>query len=260
MKKFNVKSVYIANTAVISLFAAGLLSGLVVDFGNRLQIIPVSDGYPNYSAAYKLKRGVCDITDYFGRLLTAKSYYFGNTHSELEKLRNIKEKCCYVALDIQEERKKSPSEVQITHVMPNGKEVIFDTERFETPEVFFDLDKLGIDQKGIQHQIMEVVSKCAIDNRKELYRNILLTGGSTSYPGFAKRLKEEVWKLISNTRNPSRLKYGDIRVLTSSSCKYLAWTGGSLFASINAFKEQSIWRAHYDNYPVDDLIPSHYDS
>jgi len=98
------------------------------------------------------------------------------------------------------------------------------------------------------------------DNRKELLRNILLTGGSTSYPGFAKRLKEEIWKLISNSKNTSRLKYGDVRVLSSKSCKYLTWYGASLYGSVSAFKDQSIWRYHYDNYQIDELVPSHYES
>jgi len=178
----------------------------------------------------------------------------------MDKVRKIKENLCYVAEDPVAERAKSPQEITKSYTLSDGETITLDAERFECTEVLFDLKKLGLDADfGIQVHLFNTIKSCPIDLRKDLYRHILLTGGSTSFPGFAKRLKEEIWTLVTNDKNPTRLRNSEIRVMSSTSCKYLPWYGSSLFGSCDAFYDQTIFREYYDEYDIDELVPSHYE-
>ncbi len=59
----------------MSLYALGKLSGLVIDCGNRQQIVPVLDGIPVESAKYQIS-SCGDLTDYLARLMTERGYFF----------------------------------------------------------------------------------------------------------------------------------------------------------------------------------------
>ena len=80
--------------------------------------------------------------------------------------------------------------------------------------------------------------KCDEDIRKDLYENIVLSGGSTMFPGIADRMKKEIAALA-----PSTMK---IRVIAPPEPKYLAWIGGSILASLSSFKKMFISRQEYD--------------
>lgn len=69
--------------------------------------------------------------------------------------------------------------------------------------------------------------KCDVDVRKDLYGNIVLSGGTTMFPGISERLSKEIVKLA-----PSTMK---IKVIAPSERKYSVWIGGSILSSLSTF-------------------------
>ena len=69
--------------------------------------------------------------------------------------------------------------------------------------------------------------KCDVDVRKDLYSNIVLSGGSTMYTGIAERLNKEVVALA-----PSAMK---IKVIAPPERKFSVWIGGSILSSLSTF-------------------------
>ena len=80
--------------------------------------------------------------------------------------------------------------------------------------------------------------KCDVDIRKDLYANIVLSGGTTMFPGIAERLTKEVTILA-----PAAVK---IKVVAPPERKYSVWIGGSILASLSTFQQMWISKAEYE--------------
>jgi len=237
----------IMNSAISSLFASGNTSGLIVSVGNRLQVVPVIDTCPIDSAIYTLKAGFAEVTDYFARLLTS-SGIFAKTKKDLEEIRHIKEKYCYVAVDFAAENKKRIDEIEV-EVTFNGKKYKISRERYECPEALFNPKLMGLDIPSLAEIIIDVVNKCPIDNRSTLLSHIILTGGSTLFPNFAARLEHDVSKLLDSSRASK-----GVHVIRPPNRKYLAWSGMSAMAVLPSFMNNEIkWVEDY--HIEDDYVP-----
>ncbi|XP_019253291.1 PREDICTED: actin-like [Nicotiana attenuata] len=91
---------------------------------------------------------------------------------------------------------------------------------------------------GIHEKIYNSIMRCNIDIRKYLFSNIVLSGGSTMFPGIAERINKEITGLA-----PSRMK---IEVVAPPERKYIAWIGGSILASLSTFEKVCITKGEYD--------------
>ncbi|XP_014767996.1 actin, cytoplasmic 2-like [Octopus bimaculoides] len=109
-EKFNTHALCIADQALLSLFASGRITGMSVNVGHGItQIVPVSRGSIIRDAAVQWEFGGQDMTDYLTRMLIQCGYSF-DSHSQTETVCNIKEKCCYVAPDFEQELQTTASE------------------------------------------------------------------------------------------------------------------------------------------------------
>ena len=72
-------------------------------------------------------------------------------------------------------------------------------ERFRCPEALFQPSFLGMESCGIHETTYNSIMKCDVDIRKDLYANIVLSGGSTMYPGIADRMQKELTTLAPST-------------------------------------------------------------
>lgn len=91
--------------AMLTLYAQGLLTGVVVDTGDGVtHIVPVYDGYVPQHLIRRLDVAGRHVTSYLIKLLLLRGYAF-NRSADFDTVRMIKEKLCYVAYDINEERK-----------------------------------------------------------------------------------------------------------------------------------------------------------
>lgn len=66
------------------------------------------------------------------------------------------------------------------------------SERFRCPEVLFTPSLVGMEAQGIDDTAFNSIMKCDVDIRKDLYGNVVLSGGTTMFPGIADRMYKEI--------------------------------------------------------------------
>jgi len=240
---FHCPALYIANPGVLSLYSQGVTTGLAIDCGNRLQIVPIVDGIAIEHAIHKSRKGFYGLTEHLSRLMTRKGYYIKNT-TEMNLVRQMKESICYVAEDYEAELQKSEEELVKTWRSPDGKtEYTLAQERFMCPEALFQPGMLGLDNVGVPGMAYHAVQSCPIDLRKTLFSNIVLSGGSTLFPGFSNRLQKDILKLAAE--NKQNLGVGSVCISAPKNRKDLAWIGGSVLGSLPNFLDQCVTLQQY---------------
>ena len=186
-----------------------------------------------------------DVTDYLQKILQNRGYFIDNEIAE-----DIKTKLCYIpdnswrSYEDEMEKYASSTDYEKKYELPDGEMISIGNERFRAPEIMFKPNLIGKSAEGIHKLIYESIIKTDMDIRRELYCNIVLSGGNTLFPGIYQRLHREVYAW-----SPSGIKVKIVWIASNENKRqYLPWIGGSILASLSTFQEIWITRDDYKEY------------
>jgi len=251
-EKYGFDGVFIAIQAVLTLYAQGLLTGIVIDSGDGVtHICPVYEGFALPHLTRRLDIAGRDITKYLIKLLLLRGYAF-NHSADFETIRQMKEKLCYVGYNIEQEKQLALETTYLVehYTLPDGRVISLSGERFEAPEALFQPHLIDVEGVGVAELLFNTIQAADMDTRSEFYKHIVLSGGTTMYPGLPSRLEREMKQLYlervlnGDTAALSKFK---IRIEDPPRRKHMVYMGGAVLADIMKNKED-FWmsKAEYD--------------
>eukprot|EP00731_Ephydatia_muelleri_P028075 Em0019g948a len=122
-----------------------------------------------------------------------------------------------------------------TYTLPDGRVVKLGGERFQAPEVLFQPHLIDVESVGIAELLFNTIQAADIDTRAELYKHIVLSGGSTMFPGLPSRLEREIKQLYleqvlkGDTEKLSKFK---LRIEDPPRRKHMVFLGGAVLGDI----------------------------
>ncbi|XP_043931422.1 actin, clone 302-like [Protopterus annectens] len=235
---FNVPFTYIAMQAVLALYSSGRTTGVVFDSGEGVShAVPIYEGCSLPHSVQQLWLAGRDLTGYLRKLLQDRGYCF-RTATELEIVRDIKEKLCYVSQDPDTECSTN----EVSYTLPDGQILKLGNERFRAPEVLFKPALIGKDHFGVHESLCHAIIQSDSELRQTFLENIVLAGGTTLLPGLASRLQNEICSMVSGDVSASV----HVRRPVDMDEDFVVWSGGAMLASLPAFRYAWISRQEYE--------------
>jgi len=239
---FSVPALYVQVQAVLSLYASGRTTGVVLDSGDGVTCaLPVYEGFALPHAIQRTDVAGRDVTEYLQLLLRKAGHNF-HTSAEMEVVRDIKEKVCYVAFNIDKVENDEPSDMEpeVPYKLPDGNTIQVGAEKYRAPEILFNPQIIGEEYVGMHQCLVNAISKSDLDMRRHLFSDILLAGGSTMFEGLGDRLLSEVRKL-----SPRDTK---IKIYAPRTRIISTWVGGSILAHLATFKKMWVTKAEWTEH------------
>lgn len=242
-EQYGFNGVYVAIQAVLALYAQGLSSGVVVDSGDGVtHIVPVYESVVLNHLTRRLDVAGRDVTRNLISLLLRRGYAFNRT-ADFETVRQIKEKFCYVSYDLDYDTKLAEETTVLMekYELPDGRTIKIGPERFQAPECLFQPHLVDCEQPGIAEFLFNTIQAADVDVRSSLYKAIVLSGGSSMYPGLPSRLEKELkqlWLTRVLNGDPERLSKFKVRIEDPPRRRHMVFLGGAVLANIMHDKEQ----------------------
>ena len=224
---FSAGRVYIAIQAILSLYAAGRVTGLVLDSGDGVtHTVPVFEGMIQNHAVKRSNIAGSRLTVELANTLNAIGFN-ATTSSEMDIVKAIKEQHCYVAYDYEAEKQKyaaNPVENETVYDMPDGSTITIREQKFEAMEFLYANDQ---EIPTAPEILIGSNKKCDIDIRKSINENLIMSGGTTCLQGMPERTEKDYVALL-----PAGAK---VKSIATSERKYMVWIGGSIVSSLQSF-------------------------
>ncbi|QKD57247.2 actin-related protein, ARP2 class [Fusarium oxysporum Fo47] len=244
-ERYGFGALYVAIQAVLALYSQGLSSGVVVDSGDGVtHIVPVYESVILNHLTKRLDIAGRDVTRNLINLLLRRGYVLNRT-ADFETVREIKEKLCYVSYDLELDKRLSEDTTVLVkeYTLPDGRIVRVGSERFEAPECLFQPHLVNSESPGLSEILFNTIQSADVDIRSSLFKAVVLSGGSSMYPGLPSRLEKELkqlWLTRVLQGNPERLSKFKVRIEDPPRRRHMVFLGGAVLANIMADKE-STW-------------------
>ncbi|CAF3562399.1 unnamed protein product [Rotaria sp. Silwood1] len=262
---FNVPALFISMQAILSLYASGRTTGVVLDSGDGVtHAVPIYEGFAMPHSILRNDVAGRDVTRYLKLLLRKEGYTFKTT-AEFEIVKSIKERVCFLSPTAQKDETSQGDKSQFT--LPDGTSIELGTSRYRAPEVLFNPDLIGEECEGIHEILSGSIQRSDMDLRRTLYQNIVLSGGSTLFRDdvhlmrASESLYEQNFEYIKLYIQNEFLGFGDrllgelkriapkevkIKISAPRERLYSTWIGGSILASLDTFKKIWVTKREYD--------------
>lgn len=259
---FNVPGLYIAVQAILALAASWTsralsertLTGTVIDAGDGVtHVIPVADGYVIGSSIKHIPLAGRDVTNFISGMLRDRKEPIPPEDILLVS-KSIKERHCYTCPDLVKEFTKYDNDPEkyfrtfegTHHRTKQQWKCDVGYERFLGPEVFFSPEIFNPQYNVALPDIVDqAILSCPIDTRRALYKNVVLSGGSTMYKDFGRRLNRDISRIVNDRlernheKNPqyknSEGSKMDVNVISHQMQRFAVWFGGSMLSSTPEF-------------------------
>jgi actin-related protein 2 len=267
-EKYGFNRVNVSVQAILALKSRGRDSGFVVDSGDGVtHLVPVTSGYLEPSLVSRINLAGRHVTEYLMKLLQKQGYPL-NSSADFETVREIKQKCCYVAHDLQAERKlaQETTVVDTQYTMPNSRVMRMRAERFLAPEILFNPGLQGHGEgEGLAEAVFNTIRKSDMHVQKDYFSHIILSGGTTMFPGMSSRMEKDIRQLYFDQvlkGDTSRRSGFKCHVIDPPDRQHMVFMGASLLSEAAEAQGNSPWfitRKEYDEAGVslvERLIPT----
>ncbi|GJQ10935.1 hypothetical protein GpartN1_g2726.t1 [Galdieria partita] len=229
---FHIPALCIASQSMLALYSSGKTTGIVVDSGDSTtSIVPIYEGYTVQNGIQQQEISGKHLGQYLARLLWKKGYRFGLHHRESNVIRNMKENSCYIALDYRKEL-ENYNQGKLKgkcFQLPDDSQITLDIECFQCPEMLFHPQLVGIQSYGLVDMMCKCIEETPFNIRKELWNNIVLSGGCMMITGIQDRLQKDLKSSIPSTAAFQIFRLPDTRLST--------WLGGSILGNLPSFEK-----------------------
>lgn len=249
LEKYQCRAFYPVLDSMLTLYAGGFQTGLVVEIGDSLtRLTPIYQGYKLDHAIKHIDIGGRVLTRFMEKILGERGFS-ADSSIRRELVRALKEKACFVSLDYKEDLKRV-EQYEKEYSLPDGSTISLARERFEVPELLFN-PTIELEEISLPKAIMEVIDMCDLDVRPDLLNNIFLSGGSSMFPNIKSRIYQELEIELARHSKKSQA----IKIIAPRERIFSVWVGGSILAMIPEFEQNWITRAKYFNDGIpDDLL------
>jgi len=272
-ESFNVPGLYIAVQAVLGLAASWAsrpeaersLTGTVIDSGDGVtHVIPVADGYVIGSSIQHIPIAGRDVTNFIQKLLINRENNIPREQA-LEVATKIKERYSYCTPNIAREFQRYADEPNkyikqytgMNRVTKQNFTIDVGHEQFMGPEIFFNPEICNPEYtEPLPKVIDSVIQSCPIDTRRPLYNNIVLSGGSTMFKDYHRRLKKDITFYTKQRLDQSAAAAGgrmtakpmEVNVIRHDMQRYAVWFGGSVLADTPEYHRVCVTKEQYDEH------------
>jgi actin-related protein len=261
-EKHQVPAFFICKSTVLAAFANGRSTCVVLESGaNTTYATPIQDGYALQPSMIKCDVGGNYLTGVVSDTLTKMGISVTPRYACTKKTVNGQ-----VIVDYQEYELTTPSyeayckqeitcEVKeallsflpdaskVEYELPDGKKINLGEEAYKIPELMFTGTSKENSFIGVHKMIAEAIMRSDLDIRKELYANIVVTGGNTLIPGFVERVQQLVSE-NSITGGKTKVIYHII----PSERQLSPWLGGSILSSLGSFQQMWMSKQEFDEH------------
>lgn len=261
-EKFSIPSLFICKSSVLSSFAFGKCSCVIIDFGHSIMsVVPVHDGMTvkksilindyfngininNEIIKYIKHKNNIDLLNY-GETSYDKSvkFYLSNLI-----LHNIKTFITDESSNNNEVEMTDPnaSNNNDTFTLPDGRRIVLDKKEIKDKlfNSIFDESNGFKSENNLSNMIYNSISKIETEVKREMFGTMLLTGGnSLLFDTINKKVQEDITKRVSMAtvvKMNSHMDKSD-RTITS-------WLGASILTSLGTFVQWCVSKEDYEEH------------